>query len=210
MEGRVVMNKKLILIAGNLGTGKTTLAKLIGHRLNWYVGYESVSDNPYLPDFYNDMQTWSFHLQIYFLGQRVQQHVLASELHQSAVLDRSIYEDAQIFAKALHSAGNISTRDYCSYLAVYTYIVKTLPVPDMLIYLKAPMPVITKRLKKRGQKFDKDLSESYLIMINSFYEKWISTFDLCPLLAIDTEKLNYAENEEDAIRIIDYIQKQLK
>lgn len=209
MENGNTMKKNLILIAGNLGAGKTTLAKQIGQKLNWYIGYESVSDNPYLPDFYSDMKTWSFHLQVYFLGQRLKQHIYAYNLPQSAVLDRSIYEDAQIFANALHKAGNISDRDYNAYLAIYNYVVETLPAPNMLIYLKAPIQILSQRIKKRGQGFDQDLSIEYLEMISSFYEEWIAGFDLCPVLTIDTGDMNYADKEEDALNIVEYIQQKI-
>lgn len=185
------MSKHLVLIAGNLGVGKTSLAERISEKLEWHVGYESVSDNPYLTDFYNNMQAWSFHLQVYFLGHRAEQHLTASELPQSAILDRSIYEDAHIFAKALYHSKSISERDYKSYLKVFTFVVKTLPPPNLLIYLRAPLNVLTQRIKGRGQKFDKDLSSEYLTMIDSFYENWIPTFNLCPVLIINTGNLDY-------------------
>lgn len=195
------MSKHLVLIAGNLGVGKTSLAERIGEKLEWYVGYESVSDNPYLTDFYNNMQAWSFHLQVYFLGHRAEQHLTASELSQSAILDRSIYEDAHIFAKALYHSESISERDYKSYLKVFNFVVKTLLPPDLLIYLKAPLNVLTQRIKRRGQEFDKDLFSDYLTMIDSFYENWIPSFNLCPVLTINTGDLDYI-SQPDTLDIV--------
>ena len=130
------MPKRLIIVAGNIGAGKTSLTERIGSRLGWQTAFESVSDNPYLPDFYADMRTWSFHLQVFFLGHRAEQYLELANSPQSAILDRSIYEDAYIFARALHNMGNINERDYFSYRRVFELVIASLPPPDLLIYLK--------------------------------------------------------------------------
>src|SRR3989304_8595244 len=135
------MAKHLVLVAGNIGAGKTSLTERIGSRLSWWTGYESVADNPYLSDFYADMHAWSFHLQIFFLGHRADQYLEAARDSRSAILDRSIYEDAYIFARALHNLGNLAERDYLSYRKLFEQIVDSLPRPDLLIYLKAPITV---------------------------------------------------------------------
>src|SRR5512134_213276 len=130
------MSKRLILVAGNIGSGKTSLTERIGERLGWCTAYESVADNPYLPDFYADMRAWSFHLQIYFLGHRAEQYLEAARDPRSSILDRSIYEDAFIFARALHHMGNLSERDYLAYRRLFDLVVQSLPPPNLLVYLR--------------------------------------------------------------------------
>jgi len=203
------MKKHLVLLTGNLGVGKTSLAEGVGQRMGWYIGHESVADNPYLADFYQDMPTWSFHLQIFFLGHRIEQHLAATAAPQPAILDRSIYEDAYIFAKALHTKGNITDRDYQAYLKVFQYIEKTLAPPTLLVYLKAPMDVLLQRIKKRGLGIDHNLSKEYLEMIDCFYEQWLAEFSVCPVLRIDTESLDYVNNRDDLDAVIQLIQEKL-
>jgi deoxyadenosine/deoxycytidine kinase len=199
------MNKKLVIIGGNLGVGKTTLANKLGQHLDWHVGYESVSDNPYLVDFYNDMQKWSYHLQVYFLGHRAEQHLISYNNHKHSILDRSIYEDGYIFATYLYHSGRISERDYNSYMALFRYVISTLPTPHLLIYVKASIVTILKRIKHRAQQFDKGLSSEYLQMINNYYEKWINNFALCPIITIDSEEYDLLNNENDLLSIIQQI-----
>jgi len=165
--------------------------------------YESVEDNPYLEDFYGDMRTWSFHLQIYFLGHRAKQQLEAVAANKSVIMDRSVYEDANVFAKALHSLGNITDRDYENYLRVFNLVVGVLPPPDLLIYLKAPIEVLIQRMHNRGLGFDyKGISAEYLALIDSFYEEWIPTFDLCPVITINTNDFNYVNDEGSLEKII--------
>jgi deoxyadenosine/deoxycytidine kinase len=152
------MAKKLILVAGNIGSGKTSLTERIGERLGWRTAYESVADNPYLPHFYKDMKSWSFHLQVYFLGHRAKQHLEMANDPRSSIIDRSIYEDAFIFARALNHMSNLSEMDYHTYLDVFDLLVRTLPVPSMLIYLKCPVPVLLKRINKRGREIESGIS----------------------------------------------------
>ena len=153
------MAKHLVLVAGNIGVGKTTLTDRIGARLGWWTGYESVTDNPYLSDFYGDMRTWSFHLQIFFLGHRAEQYLVAARDSRSAISDRSIYEDAYIFARALNHLGNLNERDYLSYRRLFELVVNGLPRPDLLIYLKAPVPVLMERIRRRARNMETGITE---------------------------------------------------
>jgi deoxyadenosine/deoxycytidine kinase len=185
------MAKHLILVAGNIGAGKTTLTERIGARLGWWTGFESVADNPYLPDFYADMRAWSFHLQVFFLGHRADQYLEAARDARSAILDRSIYEDAHIFARALHHMGNLNERDYHAYRQLFDVVVDGLPRPDLLIYLKAPVPVLMERIHKRARNIETGITAEYLSLLDSFYDEWLSVFDLCPVLTIQTDDLDY-------------------
>ena len=185
------MTSRLIFVAGNIGAGKTSLTERIGGRLGWRTAFESVADNPYLPDFYADMRQWSFHLQVFFLGHRAEQYLELANLAQSAVLDRSIYEDAYIFARALHHLGNLNERDYLAYRRVFELIVSRLPAPDLLIYLHAPVSVLMERIRRRGRDIESGITSEYLELLESFYEDWLSTFDICPVLTIRTDDLDF-------------------
>jgi len=185
------MAKRLILVAGNIGSGKTSLTERIGERLGYRTAYESVVDNPYLPDFYQSMKDWSFHLQVYFLGHRAQQHLDMYLDPQNAMIDRSIYEDAFIFARALHAMGNINERDYKTYRKIFDIIVKNLPNPSLLVYLKAPVDTLMKRIHARGREIESGISSDYLALLDNYYEDWISNFDLCPVLTLRTDDLDF-------------------
>lgn len=186
------MAKHLVLVAGNIGVGKTTLTERIGARLGWWTGYESVADNPYLSDFYGDMRAWSFHLQIFFLGHRADQYLEAAHDSRSSILDRSIYEDAHIFARALHHLGNLNERDYLAYRKLFDLVVDSLPRPDLLIYLKAPVNVLMERIRRRARNMETGITPEYLSLLDSFYEEWLGAFDMCPVLTIQTNNLDYA------------------
>jgi len=186
------MAKHLVLVAGNIGAGKTTLTERIGSRLGWWTGYESVSDNPYLSDFYSDMHAWSFHLQIFFLGHRAEQYLDAAHDARSAILDRSIYEDTHIFARALHHMGNLGERDYLAYRRLFDVVVNGLPRPDLLVCLRAPVPVLMDRIRKRARNMETGITPEYLSLLDSFYDEWFSSFDLCPMLTIQTDDLDFA------------------
>ncbi len=185
------MTKKLVVVAGNIGVGKTSLTERIGARLGWATGYESVSDNPYLPDFYADMKSWAFHLQVYFLGHRAEQYLDIAKEPGSAILDRSIYEDAYIFARALNHMGNMSERDYFSYRRLFDLVVNGLPAPNLLIYLKAPVDVLMERIHKRARGMETGIDADYLALLDSFYDDWLKSFDLCPVLTIRTDNMDY-------------------
>lgn len=203
------MAKRMILLAGNIGAGKTSLTERLGARLNWQTAFESVSDNPYLPDFYADMRSWSFHLQVFFLGHRAQQYLDLFHSSQSAILDRSLYEDAYIFARALHHMGNLNERDYLAYRRVFDLVVTHLPAPDLLIYVKAPVPVLIERIQRRGRQMESGISADYLSLLESFYEDWLHSFDLCPVLTIRTDDLDFVHKPKHLDIVVERIQDKL-
>ena len=203
------MTKHLVVVAGNIGAGKTSLTERIGARLGWWTGYESVSDNPYLPDFYADMRTWSFHLQIFFLGHRAEQYLEAARDSRSAILDRSIYEDAYIFARALHHMGNLSERDYLAYRRLFELVVQGLPKPNLLIYLKAPVPVLIERIHRRARNMETGISADYLSLLDSFYDEWLQAFDWCPVLTIRTDDLDFVHKSQHLETVVNRIQDKL-
>lgn len=203
------MSKRFLLVAGNIGSGKTSLTERLGARLGWQTGFESVADNPYLPDFYLDMRQWSFHLQVYFLGHRAQQHRALAEHPLSAISDRSIYEDAYIFARALYHLGNLSERDMQAYRTVFDEIVNGLPKPDLLLYLRAPVPLLMERIQRRGRAIESGITAEYLALLDSFYEEWMQTFDLCPILTIRTEDLDFVNKPHHLDIVMERIQQKL-
>jgi deoxyadenosine/deoxycytidine kinase len=203
------MVKRLIVVAGNIGAGKTSLTERLGDRLGWQTAFESVSDNPYLPDFYADMRSWSFHLQIFFLGHRAEQYLALAKSPQSAVLDRSIYEDAFIFARALNHLGNLNERDYLAYRKLFDLVVAGLPAPDLLIYLNAPVHVIFKRIQSRGRAIESGITPEYLGLLESFYDDWMKTFDICPVLTIRTDDLDFVHRPGHLDIVVQRIQEKL-
>ena len=203
------MTKYIVVVAGNIGAGKTSLTERIGARLGWWTGYESVSDNPYLSDFYGDMRTWSFHLQIFFLGHRAEQYLDAARDPRSAILDRSIYEDAYIFARALHHMGNLSERDYLAYRRLFDIVVQGLPRPGLLVYLKAPVPVLMERIHRRARNIETGITAEYLSLLDTFYEEWLKSFDLCPVLTIRTDDLDYVHQPQHLETVVARIQDKL-
>ena len=203
------MTKYIVVVAGNIGAGKTSLTERIGARLGWWTGYESVSDNPYLSDFYGDMRTWSFHLQIFFLGHRAEQYLDAARDPRSAILDRSIYEDAYIFARALHHMGNLSERDFLAYRRLFDIVVQGLPRPGLLVYLKAPVPVLMERIHRRARNIETGITAEYLSLLDTFYEEWLKSFDLCPVLTIRTDDLDYVNQPMALEVVVERIQERL-
>ncbi|MBI5296779.1 MAG: deoxynucleoside kinase [Chloroflexi bacterium] len=203
------MAKHLVLVAGNIGAGKTSLTERIGARLGWWTGYESVMDNPYLSDFYTDMHAWAFHLQIFVLGHRAEQYLEASRDARSSILDRSIYEDAHIFARALHHMGNLAERDYLAYRRLFDQVVEGLPRPDLLIYLKAPVNVLMDRIRRRARNMETGISPDYLALLDSFYDEWLNAFDLCPVLTIRTDDLDFVHQSGHLETVVQRIQDKL-
>ena len=185
------MTKRFVLVAGNISSGKTSLTERLGSRLGWETAYESVVDNPYLADFYGDMKAWGFHLQLFFLGDRADQHLALAKSERPAIIDRSIYEDFEIFARALVKLGNMTERDYETYRRLYNQVVGKLPAPDLLIYLKAPVSVLLERIKNRGREMEAGITREYLTLLEEFYERWMGAFDTCPVLTIRTDDLDF-------------------
>jgi deoxyadenosine/deoxycytidine kinase len=208
-EEKFLMTKRTVLVAGNIGAGKTSITEKLGERLGWETGYESVADNPYLPDFYANMAEWSFHLQVFFLGHRAEQHNEAANRHRSVILDRSIYEDFYIFTRALRQLGNMKERDYMAYKKVFDLVVKSLPAPDLLIYLWAPVEVLMQRISNRGREMESGITVEYLSLLESFYDEWLRNFDLCPVLTIRSHDLNFVDNPDHLEIVIERINKAL-
>jgi len=190
------MTKRFVLVAGNIGAGKTSLTERLAGRLGWRAAYESVADNPYLADFYADMRAWSFHLQVFFLGHRAAQHQSLAEDRQSAIIDRSIYEDAFIFARALYEMGNMTERDYLSYRRLFDVVVGELPSPDLLIYLRAQVTVLMERISRRGRAIESGISADYLSLLDRYYDEWLRDFAACPVLMIESDNLDFAHRAD--------------
>ena len=203
------MNNRLVLVAGNIGTGKTSITERIGARLGWQTSFESVSDNPYLPDFYADMGQWSFHLQVFFLGHRAEHHLALANSPRSAIADRSIYEDAYIFARVLRHMNNLSERDYQAYRTLFDLVVQNLPRPDLLLYLRAPVPVLMERIHNRGREIEGGITADYLSLLDAFYQEWLGVFDLCPVLTVQSADLNFVKNPHHLDIVVQRIQNKL-
>jgi len=186
--------KRFVAIAGNIGVGKSTLTALLSEQLNWEPFFEAVSDNPYLADFYEDMQRWSFHSQIYFLSRRLRHHWQLLQRPNSVVQDRTVYEDAEIFARNLHQQGLMSERDYRSYCELYEVVITVLHPPDLIVYLRASVPTLQERIRRRGRSYERDIATAYLEQLNELYEEWIAGFSLCPVLTLPSDNLDFVLN----------------
>lgn len=185
-----------IVIAGNIGSGKTTLTNLLANRLQFQAHFESVEDNPYLGDFYGDMSRWSFPLQVHFLTHRFRAHQKILESGSSSIQDRSIYEDANIFARALNEDGKMDKRDYENYLRLYSVMTEQLEYPSLVIYLKRSVPKLLERIRLRGRDYEKQIPQEYLTRLNSYYEDWFSNYTQGKALKIDTDELDFIENPQ--------------
>lgn len=198
-----------IALAGNIGAGKTTLTELLSKHYKWTAHYEDVDENPYLNDFYEDMQRWSFNLQIYFLNSRFNQVLDIRQSGKTVIQDRTIYEDAEIFAPNLHAMGLMSTRDFKNYSTLFQLMNKLVKAPDLLIYLRATVPTLVNQIQMRGREYENSIRLDYLKQLNERYEAWISRYDAGKLLIIDVDKLDFPNNPEDLSSIIDRIDAQL-
>jgi len=194
-----------IAVAGNIGSGKTTLTGLLAKHYGWQAQYEDVDDNPYLNDFYEDMQRWSFNLQIYFLNSRFSQIVKIRQSGKSTIQDRTIYEDAFIFAPNLHSMGLMTTRDFENYFALFNLMNSLIEPPDLMIYLRASIPTLVNQIQNRGRKYEDNIRLDYLKHLNERYEAWIETYNLGKLLIIDADDYDFPSKPEDLSKVIDKI-----
>lgn len=195
-----------VAIAGNIGSGKTTLTNLLGKHFNWDTHYEDVEQNPYLNDFYDDMQRWSFNLQIYYLNSRFTQIQEINENKRNVIQDRTIYEDAFIFAPNLHSMGLMTTRDFENYFSLFNLMDSFVSPPDLLIYLRASVPTLVNHIQQRGREYEESIRLDYLKRLNERYEAWISTYDKGKLLIIDIDNNRFHEDQEDLGKIINAIE----
>jgi deoxyadenosine/deoxycytidine kinase len=202
-------NKIFISIAGNIGSGKSSLTSIMAKRFQWIPYFESVQDNPYLSDFYANMKRWSFNLQIYFLAHRFRTHKEITELQTSVIQDRSIYEDVEIFARNLYELGNMDKRDYETYSSLFKEMTAYLAPPDILIYLRASIPTLISQIRKRGREFEMNIDKNYLSRLNESYEQWIENYNLGKKIIIDTDNLDFVHSEKDFETVISTIEKQL-
>lgn len=198
-----------IAVAGNIGSGKTTLTNLLANHYKWDPHFESIDDNPYLNDFYNDMQRWSFNLQIYYLNSRFTQIQEIKESTNNVIQDRTIYEDAFIFAPNLHSMGLMTSRDFENYFSLFNLLESFISAPDLLIYLRASVPKLVNQIQQRGRDYEESIRLDYLKRLNERYEAWISTYDKGKLLIIDVDDNAFHEDKEDLGKIIQAIDSEI-
>jgi deoxyadenosine/deoxycytidine kinase len=198
-----------IAIVGNIGAGKTTLTGLLAKNYQWEALYEAVDNNPYLEDFYSDMKRWSFNLQIYFLNSRFQQIVDIQNFNRDVIQDRTIYEDAYIFAENLHEMGLMTSRDYENYRAIFDNITSFIKPPDLLVYLKASVPTLVNNIQRRGRDYEASIRIDYLSKLNEKYDEWIKNYSQGKLLILDKDKLDFTNNPEDLGFIIQAIEAEI-
>lgn len=201
--------KHFVSIAGNIGSGKSSLTKLLAERFDWIPYYESVHDNPYLTDFYGDMHRWSFNLQIYFLSHRFRTHREILNRPESVVQDRSIYEDVEIFAKNLFELGRLNERDYMNYHNLFGEMVSYLKPPDLLVYLKANTDTLMKQIKRRGRDFEQNIEPMYIGKLNETYSEWINSYKAGESMTIETDDLDFVSSQNDLNFVINKIEKRL-
>jgi deoxyadenosine/deoxycytidine kinase len=204
------MTHFFITIAGNIGVGKSTLVKLLAERLEWEPVFEAVEENPYLADFYQDMQRWSFHSQIFFLSRRLQQHYELLQRNSSILQDRSVYEDAEIFARNLQVQGLMSEREWHTYFELYRTLTTLLRPPHLIIYLQASVPVLRRRIQQRGRDYEQTIRDEYLAQLNTLYDDWMARFTLSPVLTINTNNLDYVQYEAHLDLIWQRIEERLR
>ena len=198
-----------IAVAGNIGSGKTTLTKLLSKHYKWEPHFDDADENPYLIDFYENMQRWSFNLQVYFLNTRFNKIIEIHQANKSVIQDRTIYEDAYIFAPNLHSMGLMSTRDFENYFTLFNLISSLIEPPDLMIYLRASVPTLVNQIQNRGRKYEDSIRLDYLKRLNERYEAWISSYQLGKLLIIDVDRNNFSEKPEDLSKVISDIDAQI-
>ncbi len=198
-----------IAIAGNIGSGKTTLTGILAKHFNWEPHYEDVETNPYLNSFYEDMQRWSFNLQIYFLNSRFRQIINIRESGKTVIQDRTIYEDAHIFAPNLHAMGLMTTRDFDNYKSLFDLMNSFIKPPDLLVYLRAEVPTLVRQIQKRGREYENSIRIDYLTRLNERYEAWISTYESGKLLIVDVDDKDFASNSSDLEQFIENINAEL-
>lgn len=198
-----------IAVAGNIGSGKTTLTGLLARNFGWKPHYEDNEDNPYLDDFYNDMQRWSFNLQVFFLNTRFNHILDIKKAEETVIQDRTIYEDAYIFAPNLHSMGLMSTRDFENYFTIFNLISSLIEPPDLIIYLRASVPTLVRQIEQRGRKYEDNIRIDYLKKLNERYDSWAEAYNLGKMLVVDVDNLNFIDKSENLSVIIDRVNAEL-
>jgi len=186
--------KKFVAVAGNIGVGKSTLVSMLAKNLEWKPFYEPETENPYLPDFYGDMKAWAFHSQVFFLTHRLRIHRRLIDHPTSVIQDRSVYEDAEVFARNLYSQKQMSERDYETYQELYRVLSEFLPPPDLVLYLRASVDTLHRRIRRRGRDYESKISPEYLEQLNQLYEDWVENFSLCPLLTVPADDMDFVEH----------------
>lgn len=202
--------KKFIAIAGNIGVGKSTLVQLLCEHLGWEPFFEGFVDNPYLADFYADMKAWAFHSQVFFLSRRLHDLRRLMDFPRTVVQDRSVYEDAEIFAKNLYRQDHISERDWKTYRELYQVLTELLPPPDLVVYLNASVPTLLQRIAQRGREYEKQIAPDYLRQLNVLYDEWLADFNLCPILIVPADRLDFVVNSQHLDLIAQKIQQKLR
>ncbi|MBT3273872.1 MAG: deoxynucleoside kinase [Spirochaetales bacterium] len=190
------MSKQFVAVAGNIGAGKSTLVSRLSERLGWKPYFEPVAENPYLENFYGDMKSWAFHSQVFFLSYRMKTHSQLLQNPESVVQDRSVYEDAEIFARNLYLQQFMSDRDYSTYRNLFDLFISLLDPPDLIIYVEAPVDTLIQRIEERGRTFEADIKPAYLSQLGNLYEEWISNFDLCPVLTVPSRDMDFASRDD--------------
>jgi deoxyadenosine/deoxycytidine kinase len=201
--------KKFVAIAGNIGVGKSTLVDMLCRHMDWEPFYEPVTENPYLADFYSNMDQWAFHSQVFFLTHRLRAHYQLAQHPDSVVQDRSVYEDAEIFARNLFVQGHIQERDYRTYRDLYETMMRFLPPPDLVIYLRASVSTLLNRIASRGRDYEQTIAPDYLRSLNNLYEEWIDNFVLCPVLTVPADDLDYVAHPGHLRLILEKVQDKL-
>jgi deoxyadenosine/deoxycytidine kinase len=204
------MTRYFVAVAGNIGVGKSSLTTLLAQRLGWQPFFEAVVENPYLADFYADMKAWSFHSQVFFLSRRLYDHKALMDHPTSVLQERTVYEDAEIFARNLYRQELISERDWSSYWDLYRSVALLLPPPNLVVYLQASVETLVHRIKMRGRDFERNISAEYLGGLNELYDEWVAGFNLCPVLTIATDEMDFVQKPEHLDMIADRIVDRLR
>lgn len=204
------MTNYFITVAGNIGVGKSTLVGLLASRMGWDPVYEAFTENPYLADFYQDMQRWAFHSQVFFLSRRLQQHHDLLQRNTSVIQDRSVYEDAEVFARNLYRQDQLSDRDWRCYRDLYQTMATLLRPPHLVVYLKASVGTLRRRIASRGRDYEQDITDDYLVQLNDLYDSWAAGFRLCPVLTVDTNNQNYVQHDSHLDQIMHRIEDRLQ
>lgn len=204
------MTTTFVAIAGNIGVGKSTLTGLMAAKLGWEPCYEAVEENPYLADFYADMPRWGFQSQAFYLARRLRQHHALLQKECAVIQDRSVYEDAEVFACNLFNQGHMSNRDWHTYFELYTALCQLLPPPDLVVYLKASVPTLLRRIAQRGREYERGISGEYLAQLNTLYDRWTSNFTLCPVLTVETDSLDVVQQDDHLALIIHRVNDRLR